>query len=358
MFIHPNKLLYKFNKLKKFHIIPLSIWIGVIFKVLVNKKTSHYDKLKGLEQISKQEDINAHFSRWRGKDLTSCYRNGYLSNISDLNLDNLTVIKIRSMIEKKEEIILADIDQDGFFLSRIGKIPGLPCIKKKDFQKRKRLQVQLVIYKGLPGIKKHFKENILGFFKELTALYHLGKLGCNVPALLNANLNNKSIICSFIPGLIVREALAKHGALLRDRDVDSKNNMFSQTEKNQMWLYRIKQGLAYIEDALSKEFCHQVVKEINKIHLGGFVLNDIKYGNIIIEKKTKKPFFIDFEYADYFPGVKKSAMRLLSENDDYLIRLHFFGDQKSLSKAQQRINKGLAPEKNDWYHLVKSLLYR
>jgi len=278
-----------------------------------------------------------------------------------LNEDNVKLVKEK--LEKTREVVIANIDQDGFYLSRFGPIDGVPCISQENFLPRKRLPIDLVAVDGLVGIKKNYRGQTadvsagsskqrkarlqnykLLFLREIEALHFLTKAGCFVPALMDVDFNNFSLTFSYIPGKVLREELASSGAMLRDRDVDE-NIQFNQLSPEARNLKRIEEGRKYLRQKVNEEFIDTLFDQVRKIHAAGFRINDVKYGNIIIEKKTGNPYLIDFESSENLDGLGQHLSGLLFDDDIRKFNL-LFGTDKPTYQHASRMNpkQGLHPQ--------------
>ena len=133
------------------------------------------------------------------------------------------------------------------------------------------------------GVEKDYRGNRTFFVNETKALYKLGLSGCNVPAILSVDFDNLTLTFSYIQGPILREELAKRGAVLRDRDIDNNPN-YNHLPHKKRWLKRIQEGKNFLYKVIDSQFVESLYTELNKMHASGFILDDIKYGNIIIEK--------------------------------------------------------------------------
>jgi len=283
--------------------------------------------------------------------------------IEELGLSENNVNLIKENLEKKREIVIANIDQDGFFLSRFGPIDGVPCISQENFLPRKRLPLDLVTVDGLVGIKKNYrgptadlstgsskqrkarlKNYRLLFLREIEALHFLTKAGCFVPALMDVDFNNFSLTFSYIPGNVLREELASSGAMLRDRDVDE-NIQFNRLSPEARNLKKIEEGRKYLRQRVNEEFIDTLFDQVRKIHAAGFRINDVKYGNVIIEKKTGNPYLIDFESSEKLDGLGHHLSGLLYDDDIRKFNL-LFGTDKPTHQHAGRMNpkQGLHPQ--------------
>jgi Methyltransferase domain len=216
--------------------------------------------------------------------------------LSDLNpeLDEIC----RPLRRFRQEIPLADIDQDGFLCPRLGKLWDSPRVNADAFLPRARFDLTVVDHDGVIGVRKNFRGDRSAFADELEATLDLGSAGCHVPAILDVDFERPAITFGYINGVVVREALAEAGAPMRDRDViDSPSKLGNRIQCYRTEEQRIAAGRRLIDGVLDKETIARVADGLLAIHRAQYVLEDIKYGNIIIEAKTKVPYFIDCERA-------------------------------------------------------------
>jgi tRNA A-37 threonylcarbamoyl transferase component Bud32 len=196
------------------------------------------------------------------------------------------------------EIPLADIDQDGFLCPRLGKLWDSPRVDADSFLPRTRFDLTVVDRDGVIGVHKNFRGDRAAFADELEATLDLGGAGCHVPAVLAVDFGPPGITFGYINGVVVREALAEAGAPMRDRDVvDRPSRLGHRIQCRRMEEQRIAAGRRLIDSVLDKESIARIADGLLAIHRANYVLEDIKYGNIIIEAKTKVPYFIDCERA-------------------------------------------------------------
>lgn len=283
--------------------------------------------------------------------------------LEELGLSENNVKLVKENLKKTREVVIANIDQDGFFLSRFGPIDGVPCISQENFLPRKRLPIDLVTVDGLVGIKKNYrgptadvytgsskqrkarlKNYRLLFLREMEALHFLTGAGCFVPAIIDVDFNNFSLTFSYIPGRVLREELASSGAMLRDRDVDE-NIQFNRLSPEARYLKRIEEGRKYLHQKVNEEFIDMLFDQLKKIHAAGFRINDVKYGNVIIEKKTGNPYLIDFETSEKLNGLGQYLSCLLYDDDIRKFNL-LFGTDKPTYQQENRMNptNGLHPQ--------------
>ncbi|MBN2594548.1 MAG: hypothetical protein JXA81_13650, partial [Sedimentisphaerales bacterium] len=152
--------------------------------------------------------------------LLSLVDTGYKTTIQQLGLDWDKIASSASSRQQLNKVVLGEIDQDGFLLSKIGKISNIPNISQEQFLARKRFDLRVVVIDGYVGIEKHYKGNKSSFVNEIEAHYHLGRAGCNIPVIMDVDFDNLTITFSYILGPVLREELAKRGAAVRDRDIE------------------------------------------------------------------------------------------------------------------------------------------
>ena len=263
-------------------------------------------------------------SYWQQKkeELLKLSKIGYRISIEDLGLDENYFTLLQEAQMKSHEVIIGEIDQDGYLLSYFGPIKNIPTVSLEEFLPRKRFNLYLVSIDGFVGIKKNYKGDKVSFLNEMKALYLLGLSGCRVPTILDIDFDNLTLTFSYILGNVLSEELAKKGAVLRDRDIE-KNPDFSNLSSTKRRLRWIQEGRRVLYNVITPRFVDDLVDELNKIRSSGFILNDIKYGNIIIERHSGKPYLIDFDMACYCPNMNKKLFRVLCKQDMDEFALHF-----------------------------------
>ncbi len=275
--------------------------------------------------------------RKRKEEILKSASEGYKLKIEELGLteDNRELIK-----DKSRETVIAEIDQDGYLHSNYGPIKNAPTISKDKFLPRKKTSLYVILRDGLVGIKKNYRGNKLGFVTELNALYKLGKAGCCVPSIIDINFEELTLTVSYILGKVLREKLAKKGARIRDKDTNNqKINEYANIIKGRKVLY----------DVIDRNFAERIYDEIISIHQARFIWKDIKYGNIIIDHKTGKPFLIDFEHAQDYDGIREALFRILRDGDTEKFNLHFDFEKPTYKIVRSIIKKKQYPYPDSWY---------
>jgi serine/threonine protein kinase len=258
----------------------------------------------------------------RKQEILSLGQKGYRLRIEKLGLDEEKVKEIRELQKKSREVEIAEIDQDGFLLSQVGPIKTAPTVSTRQFHKRWRYKLKVVTIDGYVGVKKHYGSNKVAFLNEITALHQLGLAGCNVPAILDVDFDNYSLASSYILGNVLRERLAEEGAVVRDRDVIV-NTDFMLLNPEERYFRRIREGRCVLYKVIDPSFAEDLFAELARIHGARFVLNEIKYGNILIEKMSGKPYLIDFEKAEHYPRMWYIPFKFLCSGDIESYHLHF-----------------------------------
>ena len=266
----------------------------------------------------------------------------YTVTIEQLGLPDAMLVRIKRELEAKEEVLIADIDQDGFLCipEGDGEIKEVPQIDKRHFMPRKRLKIQIVALGDTVAVKKSFGKKIVNLFRFVNEIKVLGKLAgkCNVPDILKIDYENRVIYMSYIPGAVLREELAKRGAIIRDRDVEG-NPPFEELNPRDRDLRRIHEGRKYLSECISKDFVDEIFHELKKCHALGVCLNDIKYGNIIIHSVSNKPYLIDFDASYSFRNAHGYYYDVMRDRDIEMFNLHFNEEKLTRRRIVKKIKE-------------------
>lgn len=323
-FFHTTYLLYLYLVLPGF--VAMSPFILVIYKKIKLKMDKHLFSYYSIR-------------KWRNRKhkILEVGRFGYLLKLEELGLsvEQIDVIQQRQALSR--EVVVAEIDQDGLLLSNFGPINNLSMVSEKDFLIRKKFRLYVVILESHVGIKKNYRGDRLAFLKELSALHRLGIAGCNVPAVMDVDFDNLTLTYSFILGAVLREKLAIHGAVLRDKDVED-NSEFTILCSNKKWLKRIHEGKKFLYDVVNSNQVNDLFEQLRKVHKAGFIWNDLKYGNVVIEEKTGNLYLIDFDVADYYTKLPKLLLRVLKDQEIELFNLHFDTQEMTYNKLKKEID--------------------
>jgi len=229
----------------------------------------------------------------------------------------------RLPVEDKRYRVLGEFDWDGLLLSQVGIIPHQQLITKDEFIPRTRNDLQLVDFDGFLAMRKNYRGNYFSFINELKCIHYSGRIGCNVPSILDVDFNSPALTISFINGPTIRHEAIKKGADILNRNLQLRYGAgFRNKQVSNIVKKKIRQVLNNIVD---EQFVYQLSVEVKKIHSLGIVLNDIKYGNILIEQDQNKPFLIDFEMSRFYPNLPRFFLEKLFEEDDKKFR-NCFGE--------------------------------
>lgn len=303
-----------------------------------------------LRTLRRKRGAGAEIRRWesRKEELIRAGGNGYKLPVGELGLASDELERLEASMKSSGEVEIAEIDQDGFFLSRFGPIEGAPCVSEDRFMRRKKFTLKPVAFNGTAGVKKDYKGCRLSFLNELEALHELGLASCNVPSILDVDFENLTLTISFIPGPVLREELVAKGALLRDRDVDG-NPDFARLAPEQRRLKRIEEGKRVLHEVVDHRFTDMLFGQMKKIHSAGFIVNDVKYGNVIIERKTGEPYLVDFELSMNFSGLGPACFRVLRDLDIEEFNLHYDADKPTRARVREKLKIGAVLAIENWY---------
>jgi hypothetical protein len=230
----------------------------------------------------------------------------------------------RPLRRTNEEIVLADIDQDGLLSPRFEPFWDAPRVDANGFIPRGRFELRVVDRNGWVAVRKNFRGDKVAFVNELEATLDLKAAGCSVPEIFNVDLERLAITYAYIDGVVVREALAQAGAPMRDRDVAPvRSPIANRIVSNRVRNKRIVAGRGLIENVLTAETIASVGEGLLAIHRAGYALEDVKYGNVIIEAATGIPYFVDCERALPLRQFSPTTATFLRDRDADKLNSHF-----------------------------------
>lgn len=291
---------------------------------------------------------NQSLNYWSDKKREIIHNTHNTIDVEGLGLNADGINSLKEKINREKEVVIANIDQDGFYLSHFGPIKGIPCISEDDFLPRIKYSLDLIVTDGVVGVKKKYGNNLMSFLTELEILNTLSRQGCNVPSILDVDFENHSLTLSFIPGKVLREELALKGSILRDRDVKS-NPTFKQLSNKESKLKRINEGKKHLYSVIDDSFILKLYRQISKIHSANVFINDIKYGNVIIHRDTGEPYLIDFELSEDLTGMGDKSKRILFDSDIEQFNLHFGTNKLNFRILKEIIKNKEYPYPNQWY---------
>jgi len=240
---------------------------------------------------------------------------GYRLQLDELGFDRHRGSRSEGAWPDQETVYLGEIDQDGYISSDSESISGVPRVSRDAFIPRDKFKIHLVAVSGNIGIEKQYGSRKREFVNELSTLLKFNELGFNVPAVLDYDLDHRTLTMSYIEGAVLREALASKGARLLDKQV-GKQSDHPARQRALVEQKRINEALRVMDQVIDGEGIAAIREQIRSIHDAGYALVDIKYGNIILERTTGKPFLVDFESAIRLDEVySRSAAAFLKKRD-------------------------------------------
>ena len=259
-------------------------------------------------------------------------QSGYRAGVDALGPDSAKLAELTAA----PEVVIGEIDQDGFVRSEVGALVGIPTVTTEEFVSRERFGLTLVARNGVLAVRKDYRGDRQAFLREVHALDALALAGCNVPALLEIDFDQVHLVMSYIVGTVLREALAKRGAVVRDRDVE--RHELADLGHKEKRLARIRTGKSFLAAVVDESFIEDLFRQLRVMHSLRFVWSDIKYGNVFIEKDSGEPYIIDFHAATYHPDLEDRAFRRLADGDIENFNLHFGTDKLTMEALRQRAN--------------------
>jgi Methyltransferase domain len=244
-----------------------------------------------------------------------------------------------------EEIPLASIDQDGFLSPRFEQLWAAPRVDADAFLPRGRFELTVVDHDGWVGVRKNFRGDKVAFANELEAALDLAAAGCHVPVIFGVDFERLSITFAYVNGVVVREALAQAGAPMRDRDVRPGRAGLGDRSIQQE---RRVAGRRLVDKVVDPETIARIGDALLAIHRAGYTLEDVKYGNVIIEEATNTPYFIDCERAlplRQFPHTTATYLR--DRDADKLNRL--FGTNLLTAKVLRQFRLAVGTTYSPFY---------
>jgi tRNA A-37 threonylcarbamoyl transferase component Bud32 len=274
-------------------------------------------------------------------------RQGYRITIKELGPGRQQLESVAEMGQEGSEVVIGDIDQDGYLLSHVGPLENAPTIPSEQFLARMRHDLKLVVVGGYVGVKKDYRGNRLRFVKEIKNLHRLRLAGCNAPAILDIDVDRLTLTISYILGSVLREELAKRGAALRDREL-RQSPEYIRLAKPERESMRIREARSVLHKVVDDRFIDSLFAELSKIHGAGVVGNDVKYGNVIIERRSGQPYWVDFEEPLYDKSWNSLCPGTLRDRDIERFN-RFFGTEKlNYNMVKERIETEKARDRDGW----------
>jgi tRNA A-37 threonylcarbamoyl transferase component Bud32 len=259
------------------------------------------------------------FQYWRSRQTALLRFEDAWTSIESLGLQRAESRRLGVDVQAgRDPVTVADVDQDGFLLSHYGAIARRTCVSVDGYRPRNRYPVSIIATRRGVAVEKHFQDDIRGFVRELRCLIVLREARCRVPAVLGADFDARTIRTAYIPGRVLRDALAECGARLLDRDLPPLAHMDSRALRS----WRISEGRRMLQKVLAPAtFRAELWHQVSRAHAAGIALSDLKFGNIILDAEDNQPWLIDFELSrcfvrswnPLFVHLKHKDFRMLSE---------------------------------------------
>ena len=210
----------------------------------------------------------------------------------------------------RRDEVLGEFDQDGDLLLRedLRAAASLPGTDQAAFTRRTKYGLQLVCVGDRLGVRKQFGEARGRLVQELEALLDLRARGCAVPAVIAVDWDRNALTTAYVRGRVVREILAAAGAAVRDSGRNGEQASLSEHD-------RIRSAREFLDDVLSRDQVAAIADELLAIHRAGYVVEDVKYGNIILREPGGSPLFVDFERALPIDGLAPRLAAYLRDVD-------------------------------------------
>jgi len=256
--------------------------------------------------------------------------------LDDLGWPQSRLDFVRTRLRAGNVVVIGRFDQDGFLLSDFEPVNGVPNVSADEYVPRARYALELVAMKDERiGVRKSYAGKRAPMLREMLALLELGAAGCSVPTLLAADVSVPSLTMSFVPGEVLREALVRQGAQLRDRDLHE-NPAWRGLTLEQIRLGRVIDARSRLRQVVDDSFTEDLFGLLRTIHRVGFCRLDIKYGNIVINERTGKPVLLDLENAIHF-GAAKWLSRPMKDYDIDQFNVHFNDDRLTRRRLRKAI---------------------
>jgi hypothetical protein len=257
-----------------------------------------------------------------------------VTRLEAFGFEPAAVAEIRGRLARFGDVLVARIDQDGRFLSEFGPIKGASVIGADGFTERKRFTLDVMALKDeVIAVRKNFRGDRMAFLLELDALNELGTSGLNVPALLGVDARGPSIIMTFLAGRVLREAMALRGAVVRDCDLAG-DARFAGLTSDEQDLLCIEEGRRVLPEVVEPGFVEQLFELLLEIHARGILVQDIKFGNVIIGPDGK-PWLFDFENAARYPWAPDILFRSLRDEEIETFNFHYGTSKTTRARARR-----------------------
>jgi tRNA A-37 threonylcarbamoyl transferase component Bud32 len=309
------------KKLRKVRRLGVSGLIWVIYVILIAPLLHRvlvpiFEVQRQLALPRRYGDVASRFEALRLRfERTPSQKTSRTRALRDLSPELESIVAGRRQPNKVVPVAL--IDRNGPGLPLLGLFWSDSVIPPIDFRPGDRHSLLIVDFDGDVGVLKSFRKRKAEFVNELETASALHATGCGVPDILHVDFGQLEIVYSYIPGVLVREALIRAGA---DFSARPKDTLYGRLRRKP--LVRAERGRPFVSAVMTGAEITRIGSELTAIHRAGFTLEDIKYGNIIIEDKTGAPIFIDFERAFFFKGLSRGLSTYMRDKDSSKLNAH------------------------------------
>jgi hypothetical protein len=271
---------------------------------------------------------------WRSRQAALLRFKDAWTSIDSLGLQRAESRRLRVDVQaSRDPVTVAEVDQDGFLRSHYGAIARRTCVSADGYRPRRRNKISIIATRRGVAVEKHLQDDIRGFVRELHCLTVLREAGCRVPAVLAADFHTRTIWTAYIPGRVLRDALAECGARLLDRDLPPLPHMDSRELRS----WRIREGRQKLQEvAAPARIRAELWRQVSCAHSAGIALSDIKFGNIILDAEDNQPWLIDFELSQCFVWSWNPLFVHLKHEDFRMLSELFDSPRRPESRAEPR----------------------
>ena len=263
-----------------------------------------------VKNFRRTRQLTHELNRWKARraEIIDAGRRRPNARLDVLALNPSQIRALEREARRDGVAVLAGIDRDGYWESRIGRIAGVPTLADGSFVPRRKFCVDVVWSPDYFGVRKHYRGNRLAFLNELSALHRFSSLGLRVPSILDVQFDDPTLVMSYIPGQVLLEELVKAGAFVRNRD--QAPDLRGQEKRDRDLLA----GREVLPRVVSMAFVSQLARDLRRFHEAGSLLIDIKWGNIIIGTDGH-PWWIDFHMTEDHSELSRESFQALADLD-------------------------------------------
>ncbi|VVB84928.1 Uncharacterised protein [uncultured archaeon] len=249
-------------------------------------------------------------------------------SIEEIGLNRKSDEKIYTDIINSPEFVLGEFDQDGYILPAQVTIRSIPTVTREQFLPRKKFRLFLVSVYGRLGVRKEYRGDLISFINELKIYSKLLGNDINIPVLLDVNYDLLSITFAYIRGPTIRESLHNIGAVFLDRDVEA-NPDLNKIPDEDRWLIQADDKTGSLFSVINAAFIEDLFCEVKKIHDCDILISDVKYGNIIVESLSHKPYLIDFESSRDLSSFGRYVKNIQKDQETEFFHRLFFSPKNT-----------------------------